>query len=242
MEVRCGTCSKKVHRTPWHLKRYSNVYCSRKCRRGTYRRGATRQCQTCSKPFYLFPSQTTADDRAGLFCSRKCYTSEYRSKKVTGLKRNAATRARISAAKKGRPSTKRLPPLTFTCEQCGALTTRPRIGRYVRRFCSTACWYEWLRDDPKRNHLWKGGYEPYYGPNWREQARQARERDGQCCQSCGKYPRKHSLEVHHIVPFRDFPSWREANDLSNLVTLCKSCHSKDGGRGFAFRLSFAHIN
>jgi DEAD/DEAH box helicase domain-containing protein len=30
--------------------------------------------------------------------------------------------------------------------------------------------------------------------------------------------------VHHVVPFRLFPSADQANRLSNLTSLCPSCH------------------
>jgi predicted HNH restriction endonuclease len=37
----------------------------------------------------------------------------------------------------------------------------------------------------------------------------------------------YSLDVHHIVPFRTFKGdWRKANELSNLITLCRNCHRK----------------
>jgi predicted HNH restriction endonuclease len=34
------------------------------------------------------------------------------------------------------------------------------------------------------------------------------------------------LDVHHVKPFRDFgvANYLEANQLDNLVTLCKPCH------------------
>ncbi len=35
-----------------------------------------------------------------------------------------------------------------------------------------------------------------------------------------------SLNVHHIEPFHNFKNSREANKLSNLITLCRPCHSK----------------
>jgi DEAD/DEAH box helicase domain-containing protein len=31
-------------------------------------------------------------------------------------------------------------------------------------------------------------------------------------------------EVHHKVPFRQYPSQAEANRMDNLITLCPSCH------------------
>lgn len=73
------------------------------------------------------------------------------------------------------------------------------------------------------NPAWKGGYEPYYGPNWHEQRRKALIRDNFTCQRCfGK--RDGRLEVHHIVPFRLFRSYIEANRLENLLTHCIRCH------------------
>jgi DEAD/DEAH box helicase domain-containing protein len=32
--------------------------------------------------------------------------------------------------------------------------------------------------------------------------------------------------VHHKIPFRTFASYQQANQLSNLVTLCPSCHRR----------------
>lgn len=76
---------------------------------------------------------------------------------------------------------------------------------------------------------WRGGYAPYYGPNWREQARQARKRDGYTCQDCGKVQHRPALDVHHLVARQEFGAdYVAANELANLITLCKSCHSARG--------------
>ncbi|MFQ5419848.1 MAG: DEAD/DEAH box helicase [Anaerolineae bacterium] len=68
-----------------------------------------------------------------------------------------------------------------------------------------------------------------YGPNWQSQRQQALARDGHQCQVCGA--REGMLHVHHVRPFREFgyvrgqnEHYRLANELSNLVTLCPSCH------------------
>jgi len=70
------------------------------------------------------------------------------------------------------------------------------------------------------------------GPSWPEQRDQARYRDGYRCQACGVPERPgQQHHVHHLVPFRDF-GWvpglnenhRQANALSNLITLCPDCH------------------
>ena len=91
-------------------------------------------------------------------------------------------------------------------------------------------------------------YEGFrYGPNWREQKRKARYRDGYACRVCGvaesELPRM--LDVHHITPARSFGGdYKAANNLRNLVSMCNACHRtaemdrKEGekmGSGFSFR-------
>jgi len=71
-----------------------------------------------------------------------------------------------------------------------------------------------------------------YGPNWELQRQRARERDKFRCRNCGapeRAGREH--DVHHLTPFREFgyvpgenDAYLQANDLANLVTLCRRCH------------------
>ncbi len=73
-----------------------------------------------------------------------------------------------------------------------------------------------------------------YGPNWEQQRRAARARDGYRCTICGKPESPHQQHhVHHRRPFRTFGYVRDendfylqANDLDNLMTVCPSCHAK----------------
>jgi DEAD/DEAH box helicase domain-containing protein len=72
------------------------------------------------------------------------------------------------------------------------------------------------------------------GPNWEQQRNRARTRDGYRCRHCGLPERaERAHDVHHIQPFRTFGYIRgknnhylEANQLTNLVTLCRSCHRR----------------
>lgn len=80
------------------------------------------------------------------------------------------------------------------------------------------------------NPNWKGGHREY-GPNWYDQRREARERDGYQCRVCGvdEADLEYELDVHHIVPRRGFTNdgdfdHEAANQLDNLVTMCRSCH------------------
>jgi DEAD/DEAH box helicase domain-containing protein len=77
--------------------------------------------------------------------------------------------------------------------------------------------------------------EPDYGPNWPAQRRRARERDRFTCRKCGAREAQTGREhdVHHVTPFRRFgyvpgenEAYLQANDLDNLITLCRSCHAR----------------
>jgi hypothetical protein len=89
------------------------------------------------------------------------------------------------------------------------------------------------RQTGANNHCWNGGLRRYYGENWLEQRRQARRRDSHTCQHCQITQQEagRNLDVHHIRPFRDFgyipgknDHYLQANDLDNLITLCRRCH------------------
>ena len=61
-------------------------------------------------------------------------------------------------------------------------------------------------------------------PGGRKLRDQVRARDGYRCQVCGLPESGKSHDVHHKIPFRLFASPEQANQLSNLVTLCPVCH------------------
>jgi DEAD/DEAH box helicase domain-containing protein len=83
-----------------------------------------------------------------------------------------------------------------------------------------------------------------YGPNWQKQRELARARDMFRCQVCGEPEGLFEHHVHHKTPFRMFDTTEQANQLTNLITLCKSCHRKvetavrvrSGLAGLAFTL------
>lgn len=63
-----------------------------------------------------------------------------------------------------------------------------------------------------------------YGPGWQRLRKLVLVRDHYACQACGAVEKDQPLHVHHKIPLRSFPSYDQANQLSNLVTLCPSCH------------------
>lgn len=71
-----------------------------------------------------------------------------------------------------------------------------------------------------------------YEGNWPEQRRRAKYRDQARCQDCDTTDAEHheeygrGLDIHHKVPYREFDDPKQANELSNLVTLCRLCHNQ----------------
>ena len=61
-------------------------------------------------------------------------------------------------------------------------------------------------------------------PEWRKLRNRTLERDGYKCQNkrCGS---SENLEVHHLTYKRLYKE-----RLSDLITLCRSCHKKEHGR------------
>lgn len=125
--------------------------------------------------------------------------------------------------------------VSVDCEYCGESITKPASRDDGRQhFCDGACHGKWMSAYlvGDSHPSWDGGGPYYYGPNWISQREKARRRDRYECQDpdCGIDMEAHiemwneALHVHHIVRFGDFDDYREANKLSNLVTLCRSCH------------------
>lgn len=167
------------------------------------------ECHTCGECFKV--DRHRAD--SAKYCSQECYGLAERSVDVDDT--------------------------TVVCEVCGDLFQVRPARVESARFCSYDCKGKWRSENVAgENHpSWKGGYEPYYGPNWERQRRRARHRDQHRCQGCGMTEAEHIEEygrkppVHHLTPIRTF--WEDgdldheaANRLDNLITLCDGCHQE----------------
>lgn len=162
-------------------------------------------CNNCGKELKRYPSQIEPHN----FCDHNCHDKWQRGK--SNLKNSK-------------------PKIIKNCMFCGRVfNVTP--SRKDARFCSLQCRNKHYSGivtgflSGEKHWNWKGGYEPYYGPNWESQRKRALERDNYHCRICGSNNR---LAVHHIIPFREFGllRYKEANQLSNLVTLCNSHHSR----------------
>lgn len=122
------------------------------------------------------------------------------------------------------------------CEYCGGVM-KVQPSDTDRKFCDMDCRGRWQEENlvGKNHPAWKGGHDEYYGAGWEKQRQKCLERDGYECRACGMTQEEHrdefgtGLNVHHIVPHREFEDNKAANDLGNLVTACRSCHSRFEG-------------
>lgn len=164
-------------------------------------------CKYCGKVFIGWVY------RNPVFCSHHC-TSKY-----------AARQPKIRARK----------PENFVklfCKTCNKEYSihisllQGRNSNYCSKACQGVATSKRMRGSKNPNY--RGGTVSYRGKNWGVQRRKDLKRDGCKCQICKKHltHKKWGYAVHHIKPFREFDSYLEANKLSNLITLCRSCHSK----------------
>jgi len=108
--------------------------------------------------------------------------------------------------------------MMYNCDHCGKKIYITKNARGEHHFCSKDCQYKFMKGE---NHpRYTGGYSSDYGHGWKRQRQLVLERD-LICKRCGTSDK---LEVHHIIPFQ----LSKDNSLGNLITLCKSCHSRIG--------------
>ena len=236
--LHCQTCDKTFDVRPCLAHRAK--FCSPACFYAST--GIKKICPQCGKEFKVPPSQAKL-----VHCSRECYKA---SKRITttcptckkefwyhiSWPRKYCSRACVpKTTKLGNLGVVELVPVQ--CEECDKTIEKPKWSG--RRFCNLACYGKHISRTRTGvampqvsgpNHWrWKGGKKPYYGPNWQNQRRNARRRDNYCCQQCGKTEQDlgRQLDVHHIIPFREFGAgqYKEANSITNLICYCAPCHS-----------------
>lgn len=197
-------------------------YCSRDCydesRRKECQSKYSGTCEHCGNSYFrnYYPA-----GGSGKFCSEPC---------------------RIAHKK----------PKPVHCAACGLEFCPVYVGsgRVVavssRKTCSAECLSEFYKRNADRKRKislamsgvrhpnWQGGSHRmgYRGAGWRKLAEAVRDRDGRCCASCGMSESDSiskgwgRLQVNHKKPFHQFSRKAEANKMSNLEALCKSCHTK----------------
>ena len=213
-------------------------FCSLKCAGKAHHpklRIETIKCVFCGKEFTFNNTHANRPNRK--FCSQSCMGKYKSEKSRMDTKRKRICKqcgkeflsypsqiGRFCSQKCVGDFNRKLKPQICPC--CGR-EFQPYNHR-KRRFCSQECQHKF--NVGKNNPLWRGNRRQERGPNWKSQAEAARLRDGYLCQGCGSACSQ-KASVDHIVPFRLTKLYAElegkdANDLQNLISLCRSCHAK----------------
>lgn len=107
------------------------------------------------------------------------------------------------------------------------ISRKEYFSKYISQIAQEKVYVKHIGDKRARgkNHpKWRGGVSiKPYGLEFNNKLRKTiRKRDRFTCQTCGRGERnlEQKLDVHHI------DSDKKSNNLSNLVSLCKSCHAK----------------
>lgn len=232
--IHCGA-DFKAYRSEVNGSRGSErKYCSRKCYKAATDVSEERTCLTCSAVFLV---GTKSSSRAKKYCSRKCaeaggyrfrnrtrVTCEYCGNKF--YRTPAFIRGRIFCDNEcwAKNRTKEFNQNAVKpCAWCGeSLKRRKGEGgaNFAKRMtCSKSCAgkYRW-RTNPNPVYL--------YPREFTNRIRhEVRLRDMFSCQECGVMEDGQQHDVHHI----DYD--KHNNHPANLITLCRSCHSKTSNVG-----------
>jgi 5-methylcytosine-specific restriction endonuclease McrA len=210
-DITCARCVKSFHVPDYRAR--TAQFCSRGCMTQAPlcrlpphrpRKRIVLTCKTCQQTFERQSGRPRHG--RGVYCSRRCM--------YEGLAEHRAPRQ------------------TMVCVGCGAifqiLACQQRDRRGAGTYCSRACRDE-NRRGPKHPQYLHGAGAYHRGPNWQRQKRHAKARDGHRCLRCGTREqdlraRGKFLHVHHVVPYRLCSSWKSANRLENLRSLCENCH------------------
>lgn len=176
-------------------------------------------CKLCEERFEV--SNYRSD--SAKYCSRECKDKSLKEK-YKG-KNNPSWKG-------GRNS------VEFECDWCGknSEARQDRLDKYEHNFCSQECRGKWHKDSGltlgKNNSQWIDGRtwknRKSSGYGWEEKRDKALEKTGFSCEKCEKHESEISgfLNVHHIKPFEEFETTKEANKLKNLKVLCPKCHTQ----------------
>lgn len=176
--------------------------------------GVTLTCEVCGDEYEERPGR---EDRSR-FCSRDCF----------GRWRQTAFEGDGSPKYNSR---------TVECDFCGTPIVRKKaeLERGPRNFCSVECQNRWQKDSGHmagpNSPRWKGDramHRRNYGDDWQGVRKAVLEKDGYRCVACraSEEDTNREMDVHHIIPVMEFETPARANEMENLVSLCRSCHMK----------------
>lgn len=226
-KVRCDNCGELFEQRFKRFKRNKHNFCSRKC----FYRYMKENPRGVASPTYDVPTGKSHPNWLGPV-EVECDYCGKKFKKHRARYRSASHQFCSKGCRYKWLGEKLYRTVSIKCEFCGREIREipSELKRNKRHFCNMECYGKWRSENiVEENHpCWRGGKIPYYGPNWLMQRRKTRVRDKYTCRICNEKEDGRELPVHHIIPFKKFglEKYKEANKLSNLITLCRPCHVK----------------
>jgi 5-methylcytosine-specific restriction endonuclease McrA len=223
----CRECGTVILRTPPSARRR---FCFRRCAAKQQARATKklrRLCANCGKPA-PFANQKSCSAKCA-YLLRKLKTRRPKTCSVCGVEYFPGGRLGVKFCSRvcQRKAQRVDAYVERVCAHCGKSFSRVRLRTRRRKhyFCTRECSLAFHVGE--RSAIWRGGSDPNRGNGWTKLAASIRRLDRYECQRCGRTQAENgvALSVDHIRPWRSFKSKADANDPSNLVSLCKSCHS-----------------
>lgn len=218
VEIECGFCGDKFS-VPQSKAERNPRFCSKDCQgkwRSENMKGEKHPSWKGGKPececIFCGDTYKTWRPEQSRFCSNEC--------RGGWMKENWTGKSNPSSVERVKKE----------CPNCGdKFQTYPSVDNTC---CSSRCQAEHYTG--KNHPQWEEDFKDYYGSNWEQKRKEALDRDNYTCQDCGEEFEKSQrlsgkLHVHHIKPLKEFDTENiedEANSLSNLISLCSSCHPK----------------
>jgi len=214
----------------------------------------SKMCERCGTVFYPSKANYLSSWKKRRFCSNKCVTQHSADSRrylnpikcaycaqffQPRIARNKfCSRACYWESKKGMPAPN-VPPgsrVTLQCKMCEQpfSVTRHRAVKQGVKFCSAACYYQFVKcEHPNGLLAYTTNNKFYLSKEWSKLKRAVKKRDKYACQRCHKQFARSSngMRVHHIIERSSFTNITDrlhivADSQDNLITLCVSCHSK----------------
>jgi endogenous inhibitor of DNA gyrase (YacG/DUF329 family) len=122
------------------------------------------------------------------------------------------------------------------CDKCGEITEKwpYELEKSDNTFCSVDCRAAWQSENivGEDHHQWEGGGNNTYRGGWDTAREKAIDHAGGKCEECGMSRDRHKelysfdINVHHIVPLKEYEDHAEAHRQENLMVLCAKCHGE----------------
>lgn len=219
-KIKCDNCKKIFEKKNCLIgeRNFCSIKCSENYNKVSKsikrRKGKIVNCNFCGKKHYKKDSILKRGHMT--FCSKDCHNKYMASDVNKGENHYHFSRVKVYCA---------------NCEK-ELYVTQYKYNNVKNHYCNYTCMGKHYSNTLRKenNPNWKGGYNKNgYGPYWGEISKKIRARDNYTCQRCNTHIKdlssNHKLDVHHIIPIRNFNGdYNLANKEDNLITLCSVCH------------------